>query len=110
MARDELSGSHPPSIPTRLGHHTVSLVDRVHRLVNKQIAHLDQKNVKRKRITFQQIHDVISLLDRTVVEYNLLLNGASPQPSVLPTWDYDWMRVFYQRWVKSPPPGWQVAD
>ena len=101
-------GRHSP--PRFLLRHLRELRDaarRVRQLVNKRIAHLDQKNVRRKPVTFQDIHDVIGLLDRTVVEYKLLLNAVSPQPSILPTWNYDWWEVFYDPWIKSPPPGWR---
>ena len=97
----------PSKIPLRHLRELRDAAGRVRQLVNKRIAHLDQKNVRRKPVTFQDIHDVIGLLDRTVVEYKLLLNAVSPQPSLLPTWNYDWWEVFYDPWIKSPPPGWR---
>jgi len=100
----------PTSVPQRRLRQLKAAERRIRQLVNKQIAHLDQKNVRRKPILFEEIHDVVTLIERTVIDYNVLLNAASPQPTLLPTWQYDWMRVFYQPWINSPPPGWRRSD
>lgn len=98
----------PPKVPSRHLRQLTEAERRIRQLVNKRIAHLDQRNVRRKPVQFQEIHDVIRVIERTVIEYKLLLEGASPQPSLLPTWLYDWWEVFYQPWVKSPPVDLQV--
>ena len=75
----------PPLVPSGHLRQLQAAERRIRQLVNKQIAHLDQKNVRRKPIVFREIHDVSDMIDGMVVNYNLLLFGSSPQPSLLPT-------------------------
>ena len=108
---DEFAGAGrntlPRSVPARHLRDLRQAEHRIRRVVDTQIAHLDQENRQRKPVTFQEVHDAIDIMDRIVVSYNLLLTGSSPQPSLVPTWTHDLCRVFYQAWVKNPPPGWQ---
>lgn len=96
----------PSKVPRSHLRELTKVAKRIRRIVDTRIAHLDQKNVSRKPLKFQDIHDAIEVIDKTTIKYKLLLNAASPQPTLLGTWQYDWESVFYQSWVKSPPQGW----
>lgn len=93
----------PKSIPRSHLRRVKLAAERIRRLVDTRIAHLDQKNVPRKPLKFTDIHNAIRLIEQTTIQYKLLLNAVSPQPSLLPIWQYDWWELFYKPWVKSPP-------
>jgi hypothetical protein len=89
-------GHLPPGVPR----HDLAQLGKAHRrtrmLVNKQLAHLDQRNLQRKPPSIAEMQDVVSLFEETFRKYGLLLKAWDPQ--YLPTWQYDWTSVFEVRW------------
>jgi hypothetical protein len=73
--------------------------DKIRKIVNQKIAHLDRKNLKRKYPTFHEVVDVISLFEKIFLKYQLLLSADAPS-HMLPAWQHDWMRVFLKPWLK----------
>lgn len=102
---DSFAGPGTTTLPTSVARsHLRQLkkaTQRIRRFADTRIAHLDQKNVPRKPLRFDDIHNAIEVIEQTTIQYKLLLNAISP-PSLLPTWQYDWWKVFYRRWVESP--------
>ena len=73
---------------------------RIRRFVDTQVAHLDQKNKKRKYPTFNELDNSIFTIERIFLKYQELLTGTSPQ-TLLPIWSYDWKTIFKTSWLKT---------
>ena len=68
--------------------------------VDKRIAHnLTQVN-NVKDITMNEINGFIDKYEEIVIKY-ILLFTASGHPSLLPTWQYDWEKIFTKPWIKE---------
>jgi AbiU2 len=71
--------------------------ERVRKYVNKRIAHTARPGAIRRLPTFGELHNVLSVLDRIAVRYNLLLTAEAigTSRSIL---FHDWRKVLRTAW------------
>lgn len=86
----------PPSVPRRDLAKLWKAHKRIRVLVNKELAHLDQRNLKRRNPSIAEMQEVVSLFEETIRKYALLLKAWDPR--YLPTWQYDWTSIFEVPW------------
>ena len=79
--------------------------EKIHHYANRIVAHYDARGLKGVSPKFDDLTECVAVIEKLVLRYVLLLNGAS-QDSLLPTFQYDWKRVFRIRWMpkNEPPP------
>lgn len=103
---DEVAGAGAASLPSSVAKTDLKKLSQAERrirvFVNKRVAHLDQKNTRRKAPTFGELRDVLPILEETYRKYKLLLTAHCSNP-LLPIWTYDWKEVFYRPWIENPP-------
>ena len=72
---------------------------KTHReFADKRIAHSDKRDPKVVP-TFGELDDCIKLLDQTYVKYHLLFHAESID-TLMPTYQYEWKRIFCEPWLK----------
>lgn len=64
---------------------------------DKRVSHRDRRDPKQLP-TYKELDDCIDMLDKLVVRYWLLFH-ASNMDSLLPTWQYDWKKIFRVPWI-----------
>jgi hypothetical protein len=74
--------------------------ETLHHYADRVIAHYDSRGLAQPTPKFSDISDCLAVLEKLVLRYVLLLNGAW-QDSLLPTFQYDWKRVFRIPWIDS---------
>jgi hypothetical protein len=72
--------------------------EAVHHYADRVVAHYDIRGLERDSPKFDDLTDSLSVIEKLVLRYGLLLNGAS-QTSLLPTFQYDWKSVFRIAWL-----------
>lgn len=65
---------------------------------DKRIAHWDKREPK-VIPSFEELDDCIKLLDQTYVKYHLLFH-AEAMDTLMPTYQYEWKRIFREPWLK----------
>lgn len=89
---DEVAGNGrdilPASVPARDRRHLARAEKRNRIFVNKSVAHLDRRNLRRKLPKFNELHATIDLVEELFRKYKLLLAGACADP-LLPHWTSD---------------------
>ena len=63
---------------------------------DRRIAHRDTRD-PRSLPTFNEVDDVVNVLDRIYVKYHLIFH-AGAMSSLMPIYQYDWQEVFDERW------------
>jgi hypothetical protein len=71
---------------------------KLHHYANRVIAHYDSRGLEQSTPKFTDITECLAVLEKLVLRYVLLLNGAW-QDSLLPTFMYDWKRMFRVPWI-----------
>ena len=90
----------PASVPAKDLKQLRQAESRIRVFVNKQVAHLDRMNRRRKLPKYSELHGAITLIERLYVKYERLLLSRGPG-KLLPTWLDDWRSVFRKPWL--PP-------
>lgn len=70
----------------------------LHHYADRIIAHYDKRGLEQRTPKFDDISECLTVLERLVLRYILLFNGAW-QDSLLPTFQYDWKQVFRIPWI-----------
>ena len=70
----------------------------IHHYADRIVAHYDNRGLERDSPKFDDLTHSLSVIEKLVLRYGLLLNGAS-QTSLLPTFQYDWKSVFRIAWL-----------
>lgn len=74
---------------------------RIHHYADRVVAHYDARGVQELGIPkFDDLTNCLAVIEKLVLRYELLLN-AKGQYSLLPTFLYDWKRVFQIQWMNS---------
>lgn len=76
--------------------------EKIHHYADRVVAHYDSRGLTQETPKFDDVSDCLRLIEELVLRYVLLLKGAW-QDSLLPTFQYDWKRVFRLTWI--PPTG-----
>ena len=76
-----------------------SAVEACEEYADKRIAHLD-KDEPELVPTFGELDECIKLLDKTYVKYHLLFY-AEGMDTLMPTYQYDWKKVFLEPWLAA---------
>jgi hypothetical protein len=106
---DKLAGSRSMSFPPLCARLDRQRLYREHRRirtwVNKNFAHLDQKNMRldqknmrRKPPTLDELHSAVALFEEVFLKYRLLLTGIDSN-TLLPIWQHDWTTVSREPWL-----------
>jgi len=74
--------------------------ENLHHYADRVIAHHDKRGLERQTPKFNYLSECVAVLEKLVLRYTLLLNGAW-QDSLLPTFQYDWKEVFRIPWIPS---------
>jgi hypothetical protein len=72
--------------------------ERIERFVNKRIAHISPPGAIQRLPTFNELDQILDLLDETMKNYTLLLQTSAPS-SFEPTPQYDWQDVLKKPWI-----------
>lgn len=98
---DHLTAKRCPHVdPTWVAEEIQTLMrrtDHVRRYVNRRVAHRDRRDF-RPIPKFQDIDLAVNYLDHLTVRYLNLFRGNS-MTTVLPTWQYDWKKIFRHPWI-----------
>ena len=73
---------------------------KVERAATKKVAHLDEKPPT-ELPSFGELDACLDLLEQLVLRYQMVFEASAPA-SLLPTWQYDWMAIFYEPWIPRP--------
>ncbi len=74
-------------------------VEACEEFADKRIAHRD-KGEPEDIPTFGELNECIKLLDETYVKYHLLFY-AEGMITLMPTYQYNWKKVFLEPWIKT---------
>ncbi len=101
---DKFAGRGHPHIPKERIESDISqlrqVTEQVKVFADKRIAHL--VNLQPRVLpTFNDLDKCVSLLEKLVLKYELILKRSAPA-SLLPTWQYDWKAIFYEPWIPRP--------
>jgi hypothetical protein len=72
----------------------------VHHYADRVVAHYDTRGLQQDPPKFTDLSESLSVLEKLVLRYLLLLKAVG-QRTLLPTFQYDWKRVFRIAWI--PP-------
>ena len=75
-----------------------SAVKTLGEFADKRIAHSHKRDPKIVP-TFAELDDCIKLLDQTYVKYHFLFHAESIG-TLMPTYQYEWKRIFCEPWLK----------
>jgi hypothetical protein len=70
----------------------------IRHMVNKKFAHADEHGPV-LQAKFMELEEVCSYLEKLVLRYHLLLTGRT-LCSLLPTFQYDWQKIFHFPWIE----------
>jgi len=70
------------------------------RYTNKRVAHLTNARI-RTVPTFNQTNPSIDYLEKLVIKYELILNGANYGETIFPTFQYEWQDIFRVPWIRN---------
>ncbi|MBF0293518.1 MAG: DUF2442 domain-containing protein [Nitrospinae bacterium] len=84
-----------------------SVAKRCEKYADKRIAHWD-KSPPKEIPTYNELDDVVELLDKLYAKYAQLFHGSSAQ-SLLGTFQYDWKSIFYIPWISNVKTGEAMA-
>ena len=104
---DRIAGTGRARLPASVVELDIQVLKRtergIRRYVNKYAAHLDARNVRRRLPTFADLDSCVDQLHRLYVKYERLLSSRRPN-NLLPTWQYEWTRVFRIPWIDKSTP------
>jgi hypothetical protein len=72
--------------------------ETIHHYADRTIAHYDTRGLSKPVPKFADLEECLKVLEKLVLRYLLLLNGAS-QSTLVPTFVYDWKAVFRIPWI-----------
>lgn len=72
--------------------------ERLHHFADRTVAHYDARGLQQAIPKFDDLTECLNTIEELVLRYLLLLKGIS-QDSLLPTFQYDWKRVFRTQWL-----------
>ncbi len=73
--------------------------ETIHHYADRIVAHYDTRGLGQASAPkYDDLTKCLVVIERLVLRYALLLNGAR-QDSLLPTFQYDWKRVFRIQWI-----------
>jgi hypothetical protein len=75
-----------------------SASEKLHHYADRVVAHYDACGLQQPTPKFEELTECLSLMEKLVLRYLLLLKGAS-QEKLLPTFLYDWKEVFRTPWI-----------
>jgi hypothetical protein len=70
---------------------------QIRKFRHKHIAHRADRSLRRLP-TFQELNHCVDLLEQLLKKYTLLIEAIAMM-DVLPTWQYDWKKVFRIHWI-----------
>lgn len=73
---------------------------RVHKFVNKRVAHFNSPGKIRRLPTFDELYGVLDTLNELLCKYDCLLNGSGEE-TTYETPTYNWKEVLYEPWIKE---------
>lgn len=74
-------------------------IEVIENYANERIAHIKDDDVEVP--TYENLDESIDGLEELTIRYGLLLKGSMPQPTLLPTWQYNWKQIFSQAWLPN---------
>jgi hypothetical protein len=72
--------------------------ERLHHFADRKIAHRDARGLEYEQPRFNELTEAIHLLEELTIKYLALLKAES-WGRLLPTFQYDWKKIFTTPWI-----------